>query len=116
MNKPLQPERTHFAQLTPPGRAAVSTLILHGPDSADAVQTYFQAANGRTLLQQQIGNIVYGHWQLSAAQNFSATASQSVSETHAASAEDLVICRRDEQTIEIHSHADMPPQNESDNL
>jgi len=68
--------------LTPSGRGAVAVVAVDGVAAVSAVNRYFQAANKRNLSEQTLGRIVYGHW----------------------GDEDLILCRRDEQALEIHCH------------
>ncbi len=73
--------------LTPPGRGAVAIVNVRGPvDLLDrAFAQFFKAANGRSLSQQKVNRIYYGHWG-------------------AEIVEDLVICRTDETTVEVNCH------------
>lgn len=71
--------------LTPSGRGAVAVVDVEGSGTVAAVANYFQAANGRELDQQPIGRIVYGRWG------------------HA-EGEDLIVCRRTADHLEIHCH------------
>ncbi|MFN0052222.1 MAG: GTPase [Planctomycetales bacterium] len=75
------------ALLTPRGRGAVATIRLQGAAALlDAPGgALFAAANGQPLSQQPIGRIVFGNWG-------------------EAPAEAVVVCRRDEGTVEIHCH------------
>jgi len=70
--------------LTPPGRGAVAVVVVAGPQATAAVDQFFHAKNRRPLVEQPIARIVYGSW--------------------ASSGEDLVICRRAAEHIEIHCH------------
>jgi tRNA modification GTPase len=77
---------TTVSELTPPGRGAISTVCVSGPNALSAVETCFFAANGRALVQQPIERIVYGRWGDLAG-------------------EELVVCLRDEASaVEIHCH------------
>lgn len=73
--------------LTPPGRGAVAIVNVRGPlDLLDrAFAQFFKAANGRSLSQQKVDRIYYGHWGTEIV-------------------EDLVICRTDEVTVEVNCH------------
>lgn len=75
------------AVLTPRGRGAVATLRLRSDASILDRQEcpLFRAANGKPMSSQTLGRIVFGRWGLE-------------------SAEDVVLCRRDETTLEIHCH------------
>ncbi|MGI9427040.1 MAG: GTPase [Bythopirellula sp.] len=76
---------TRLCVLTPRGRGAVAVVAVEGPNAVSAVDRFFQAANKHALPDQPIGRIVYGHWGSSAG-------------------EDLIVCRRDDQSLEIHCH------------
>lgn len=78
------------ALLTPRGRGAVATIRLRGktlPITA-AIDACFHAANNKNLVQQPMNRIVYGLWG---------------QDTN----EDLVLCRLDQETIDIHCHGGM---------
>jgi len=78
------------ALLTPRGRGAVATIRVHGelvPLTA-AINASFHAANKKPLEQQPVNRIVYGLWGQS-------------------NNEDLVICRLDHETVDIHCHGGM---------
>jgi tRNA modification GTPase len=75
------------ALLTPRGRGAVATIRFRGDcrllDQADPPA--FLAANGRALEQQPLNRIVFGRWGRDPV-------------------EEVVLCRIDEQSVEIHCH------------
>ena len=72
--------------LTPPGRGAVATIRLTGNGGIlDGRERLFSAVNGKPVAEQQVGRIVFGHWGHDPA-------------------EEVVLCRRDEQTVEINCH------------
>jgi tRNA modification GTPase len=75
------------ALLTPRGRGAVATIQVRGenPGWESAWQGFFRAANGKPLVEQQIGRVLFGRWG-------------------AESAEDVVVSRIDAHTVEIHCH------------
>lgn len=74
------------ALLTPPGRGAVATIRVTGDVSQFLWESIpFQAANGKNLLDQPLGRIVFGHWGRTAA-------------------EDVVVCRTSVDELEIHCH------------
>lgn len=75
---------TVFSVLTPTGRGAVAVVAVVGPQAIDVVDPYFRANNRRRLSEQRIAAIVYGRWN--------------------SDGEDLVVCRRAEDLIEIHCH------------
>lgn len=74
-------------RLTPVGRGAVASLVLHGtgPDVDRTLSGLFQAANGRAISAQPIRHIVFGHWGRT-------------------STEEVVVTRQSETTVEIHCH------------
>ncbi|MCH7686294.1 MAG: 50S ribosome-binding GTPase [Planctomycetes bacterium] len=76
------------ALFTPRGRGAVSTIRFEGDcrhlDSANP--PLFRAANGKSLSQQTIDRVVFGHW--------------GTDDT----TEEVVLCRTDVETVEIHCH------------
>jgi len=71
--------------LTGSGRSAVAVIGVAGPAAESAVNRFFRASNGRPMIQQPLGRIVYGHWGGDAG-------------------EDLVVCRREAEVVEIHCH------------
>lgn len=78
------------ALLTPRGRGAVATIRLYGepPSLAKSIDACFQPANKKTWQQQPVNRIVYGLWG-------------------AVNNEDLVLCRLDDNTVDIHCHGGM---------
>ncbi len=76
---------TVFSVLTPTGRGAVAVVAVHGPQSLTAVDGFFFAKNRRPLFDQSIARIVYGHWG-------------------SKGGEDLIVCRRVADHVEIHCH------------
>jgi tRNA modification GTPase len=75
---------TVFSVLTPSGRGAVAVIAVAGPDAVQAIASFFHAKNGKALSEQPITRIVYGNWR--------------------SDGEDLIICRRDADCLEIHCH------------
>jgi tRNA modification GTPase len=77
---------THYViELTPPGRAAVAVVLVHGPAAARLVDRCFASASGRPLQSAPIGKIVFGRWG-------------------APSGEEVIACRRSEAEVEVHCH------------
>ncbi len=76
---------TRACLLTAPSRGAIAVIAVAGPAAVAAVDGHFRAANGRELSQQPISTIVYGHWG-------------------DMQGEDLVVCRRAEQEVEVQCH------------
>jgi len=72
---------------TPVGRSAIATVLLHAKDAAKGVGENFQPASGQALETVPLNRIVFGTWK----------GSEGLSE-------ELVVCRRSEQTVEIHCH------------
>jgi tRNA modification GTPase len=75
------------AVLTPRGRGAVATIRVRAENGAFDWnrETLFRAANDRRLAEQEIGRVLFGRWGKNPA-------------------EEVVVCRRDAQTVEIHCH------------
>ena len=71
--------------LTPLGRGAVAVIAAEGVAAFAAVDAAFVAANGRTIREQRVDRILFGHW------------------TSGAHREEVVVVRGDE-VIEIHCH------------
>ena len=76
---------TVLSVLTATGRGAVAVVAVAGPSATAAVDQFFLAANKKALSEQLIGRIVYGHWG-------------------EPTGEDLVVCRRAEDEVEVHCH------------
>lgn len=77
--------------LTPEGRGAVATIVVHGCGAVRAVESNFRSARNRPLSQLPAGRPWFGRWVGSP-------------ETGAVAAEEVVVCRRDEATVEVHCH------------
>ena len=69
--------------LTPVARGAIASVGVAGPGSVELVGRLFRPASGRPLESCPVGRIVFGHW---------------------ASGEELVVCRREENLVEVHCH------------
>ncbi len=78
--------------LTAPGRGAVATIQVHGDLEQFDRANLFRARNGRPISRQEIGPILFGHWSSPAASEESAPT------------EEVVACRLDTATVEIHCH------------
>jgi len=72
-------------QLTPPGRGAVATLRIEGGGAVAAVEAYFHARNGRPLAEQPVDQLAVGRFGTDGG-------------------EDVVVCRRGEDAVELHCH------------
>lgn len=79
------PEATIVVELTPQGRGAIAVVLVSGPNAFDAVGRHFIARSGRSLTNLKRGQIAFGHWGGN-------------------SGEEVVVCSRGEQEIEIHCH------------
>src|SRR4051812_26093973 len=76
---------TVVVQLTAHGRGAVSVVLVDGPDALQAVSNNFSLVSGRPIETIATNRIVLGRWG-------------------GAEGEELILCRRGEQRIEIHCH------------
>ncbi len=73
------------AVMTPRGRGAVAVIRVSGDLASSDRGIPFRAVNGRPLASQPVGKIVFGQWGNG-------------------SREDVVLCRLDEHTLEVHCH------------
>ncbi|MAT71805.1 MAG: hypothetical protein CMJ58_20035 [Planctomycetaceae bacterium] len=108
------------AALTPPGRGAIAVVAANGPAALAAVDAAFRAANGKPIAEQTLGRIVFGRWGgnghgwlgTSAASPQSAATGGSAalrpqppdSQDHATAGEEVVVCRRAVDEVEVHCH------------
>jgi tRNA modification GTPase len=76
---------TYVIELTPPGRSAVAVVMVAGPDAVRVVGECFAPVSGRPLAELPIGRIALGRWG-------------------ASGGEELIVCRRSAEEIEIHCH------------
>jgi tRNA modification GTPase len=76
---------TQVVVLTPPGRGAVATVRVEGPQAAARVAAHFRSASGLVLDEQPVGKILFGRWG-------------------GAAGEELVVARRGDWAWEIHGH------------
>lgn len=79
--------RCHCAELTPSGRGAIATVAVWGRGALAAVSPWFRPACGGHLTDVAWGRIVFGRWQ-----------------TADGVGEELVVCGRDAESIEVHCH------------
>ncbi len=79
----------HVVLLTPPGRGAVATVLVAGVRAAEIVDRHFQSAANRPLAEFPVGRIVFGCWRI---------------DSQSEGSEELVVCRTDENEVEIHCH------------
>jgi len=85
--KSIQQEEAidRVALLTPEGRGAIATIAVDGPNAVARVDRFFRPAGRRCIGQAAPGKILFGRWR-------------------SAGGEELVVCRRDRQTVEMHAH------------
>ena len=76
---------THVVELTPTGRAAVAVVLVDGPNAVRAVDQCFATTSGRPLACEPVNRIVVGRWG-------------------GPGGEELVVCRRGEERVEVHCH------------
>lgn len=76
---------TKVVLLTPPSRSAIASLVVDGPQAAEIVGARLQTLEGGSLANRAMDRIVVGRWT-------------------AGAGEELVVCRRTPQQIEIHCH------------
>jgi tRNA modification GTPase len=81
----LASNTTVVAQLTPPGRGAVAVVLVAGQEALRTVGDCFVPRGKHSLDDVPIGRIVLGRWG-------------------GPDGEELVVCRRSEEQIEIHCH------------
>jgi tRNA modification GTPase len=81
MNEP----RTFAVMLTPAGRGAVASVLVQGAGATELAGRFFAPASGRDLASFAIGRIVFGRWG-------------------GDMGEEVVVCRRSADEIEIHGH------------
>ncbi len=91
---PGRARQCRAALLTPPGRGAIATVAVAGRDALSVVERLFQPRAGRPLGRFPCHRIVFGHWR---APGPDQTASQQPGE-------ELVVCRRGADRLEIHCH------------
>jgi tRNA modification GTPase len=82
------------AALTPRGRGAVATVTVAGPDAVAVVDRLFHAATGQPFTHFACDRIVFGHWHTPEVSGA----------TSAGGGEELVVCRRSAERVEIHCH------------
>jgi len=80
-----QDRATVAALLTPPGRGAVASIGVDGPGAVLRIDTLFFPASGKPVAEQPCDKILFGRWA-------------------SPQGEELVVCRRSEQHVEIHCH------------
>ena len=79
----LDPEFTHVTVMTPRGIGAIASCLVLGPDAFRAVNSCFSPRRETPLSVEDQGRVLFGEWQ---------------------GAEELLVCVRDEKSIEVHCH------------
>ena len=79
-------QANRVAVLTPSGRGAVATVAVYGCEATQLVDRLFHPAAGKPLAERVCGRVCYGHWG------------------DADATEEVVLCRRDDDHVEIHCH------------
>lgn len=82
-----EPQVCRAACLTPSGRGAIATVVVFGHDARRRVGRHFRPAGPRSLDERTTGEIVFGVW---------GTADRG--------GEELVVCCRDNATVEVQCH------------
>ncbi len=71
--------------LTPPGRSALATLRVEGPQAVALVEQFFLPVSGGSLSGREIGSICFGHWSRTGG-------------------EEVVLSQHRQNQVEIHCH------------
>ena len=79
--------QTTFTQVTPSGRAAITTIVVRGPNAINVVADFFESASKKILATVPVNKILFGKWQ-----------------APLTTAEDLIVCLREIDVVEIHCH------------
>ncbi len=77
----------HAILLTPLGRGALASILVEGAGAASRLEPRFKAASGVPLRDLPVGRLQYGQWEL-----------------RETCAEQVVVCRRAADQVEIHCH------------
>ncbi len=88
---------TYVVVQTPRGRAAIATLLIEGPRALEFVSRTFQPRAKKSLETFSLGRVVLGTWA-------PGDVSTHTKAAHV-SGEELIVCRLDEERIEVHCHA-----------
>src|SRR5437870_4691102 len=75
------------SQLTPPGRGAVASILVAGPDAIELVSRHFSPASGKSLNELAVGRVVFGSFR-----------------SLADAAEEVVVGLHGRDHVEIHCH------------
>jgi tRNA modification GTPase len=81
----LRQTQTLAVRLTPPGRAAVATVLVAGPLAREVVGRAFRPAGAQAWSQTELRSIRVGHW-------------------NGEGGEEVVVARLSETQVEIHCH------------
>ena len=87
---------TRVAQLTPPGRGAIASVLIRGPGAVDCVDRLFRPHARIDWRRAPIGRVLVGRWQR--------PVSAVTSGSDRSIAEELVVCRTDADRVEVHCH------------
>ena len=85
--EPPSPAAVRVAVLTPPGRGAVATISVTGPQAAQLVAANYRPAAGRPLTASPVGRIIFGRWC-----------------PDQTPGDEVVVCRRGDDEVEVHCH------------
>ena len=83
-------EPTRIVELTPPGRGAVASVLVEGPQARELVGQFFHSASGRKLDEVVFGRVLFGRWQ--------------VVNGDRSPGEELIVCPTGKQSVEVHCH------------
>ncbi len=79
------PSTTRVIELTPAGRAAVAVLLVAGPEAVEIVDKCVHRRDDRKLREFPVDRVLVGRWG-------------------SPGGEELLVCRRSEDRVEIHCH------------
>ena len=85
----IGPPTTKVAILTPPGRAAIATVAVWGPDAISIVAGRFTSATGRPLNNSRVDQILFGRWGHA---------------SNIANEEEVVVILGGPDSVELHCH------------
>jgi tRNA modification GTPase len=81
---------------TPPGRGAVAVVVVQGAAATEHVNACLELATPSDLADRAVDRILFGRW---------VGAANAANEAHESSAaEEVVVCRRSEDRVEVHCH------------
>ena len=82
----LDPGLTYVTVMTPRGIGAIASCLVFGPEAFRAVNDCFAPRREKPLVMADQGRVLFGKWQ---------------------GTEELLVCVRDEKSIEVHCHGGM---------